>query len=233
MAPIPGQGTKIPLASEQLSICANYWAFALRACATTRVHVPREKIPGAATKSQCSQTNKHFSKRKENGAYPIPTQCDFHMYYFQPLHLSIPDNFSSSPYLWLYCSLFPESTFFICVFQSYTVPTSNARSSKILPWFPRWNHLFSLQAVITHYLTQCLFVHDPKFFLMYWNKHGLCIHISLLLPAPNPPLPSQPFNSSHQSGCRISDTLLCPSSAWDLSETDSTMRVGCLERKPL
>ena len=115
MAPIPGQGTKIPLASEQLSICANYWAFALRACATTRVHVPRQKIPGAATKSQCSQTNKHFSKRKENGAYPIPTQCDFHMYYFQPLHLSIPDNFSSSPYLWLYCSLFPRAlSSFVC-----------------------------------------------------------------------------------------------------------------------
>lgn len=57
---------------------------------------------------------KHFSNRKESGAYPIPTQCDFHMYYFQFLHLSIPDNFSSSPYLWLYCPLFPESTFFIC-----------------------------------------------------------------------------------------------------------------------
>ena len=232
MAPIPDQGTKIPHASEQLNICANYWAFALWACATTRVHVPRQKI--RCCDEEPVQPNKHFSKRKENGAYPIPTQCDFHMYYFQLLHLSIPDNFSSSPYLWLYCSLFPESTFFICECLNPTqCLLQMPYPPKYFPDFPDGT-ISSVSKLLSHTtLTQCLFVHDPKFFLMYWNKHGLCIHISLLLPAPNPPLPSQPFNSSHQSGCRISDTLLCPSSAWDLSETGSTMRMGCLERKPL
>lgn len=83
-----------------------------RACATARVRVPWQKIRSATGKSPRTQTDKHFSKRK--GKVFIPSQpnvtsiCTIFSSF-----LSSPDNFSS-PYLWLCCSLFPESPFFIC-----------------------------------------------------------------------------------------------------------------------
>ena len=127
----------------------------------------------------------------------------------------------------------PRGSFLLLwVFKSYTVPTSNAISSKILPWFPRWNTRSSLQAVITHDLTQCLFVHDPKFFRCTGTHTGLCSHLSPA-PAPSPPLPSQAFNSCHRSGCRIHTHCSAPLWHETLVRQAPPRGWGCLVRKPL
>ena len=63
---IPGWGTKIPHAVKQLSTSAAYSEpHSRQPCATTGVHVLKQKIPRATIKTRHSQTTqcKHFFKK--------------------------------------------------------------------------------------------------------------------------------------------------------------------------
>ena len=58
MDSIPGWGTKIPHATEQLS--QNYWA-----------HMPERKILHDATRNQNNQISKYISKKKKKEETPL------------------------------------------------------------------------------------------------------------------------------------------------------------------
>ena len=78
---IPGRGTKIPHAAGQPSPCAttrepecsNYWSLHAPEPVhhSQRIRTPPQKIPQAATKTQCSRINKEINTFKKWGVPPV------------------------------------------------------------------------------------------------------------------------------------------------------------------
>ena len=167
-----------------------------------------------------------FFRKKRKWCLPHPNPM-----WLPYVLFSIPDHFSS-PYLWLYCSLFPESPFFICECLNPTqCLLQMPYPPKYFPDFPDGT-ISPVSKLLSLYLIQCLFVHDPKFFRCTGTNTGLCSHLSPA-PASSPPLPSQPFNSCHQFGCRIQTHCSAPLWHETLVRQASPRGWGCLVRKHL
>lgn len=167
-----------------------------------------------------------FFRKKRKWCLPHPNPM-----WLPYVLFSIPDHFSS-PYLWLYCSLFPEGPFFFCECLNPTqCLLQMPYPPKYFPDFPDGTigpvcKLLSLTTLPSAYL--CM-IQNSSDVLEHTRAR---VHISPA-PAPSPPLPSQAFNSCHRSGCRIHTHCSAPLWHETLVRQAPPRGWGCLVRKPL